>query len=70
MAGPSREIQEQDGEAEAENSNKSRFHKASEQEIEALKLDAKAVRTHQQTRWEIKILRGRSHVFFNTTVVL
>lgn len=35
-----------------------RFHRASDQEIAQLQMDAKARRTHQQTRWGVNILKG------------
>lgn len=60
VAGPSRSIQENDGNGEGDNTNISRFHKASEEEIESLQLDAKATHTHQQTKWGVKIIRHRS----------
>lgn len=46
-----------------ENGVKSRFHKASDKEIESLQLDAKAACTHQQTKWGIKILKGKAKTF-------
>lgn len=35
------------------------FHSATDEEIAKLQMDAKAQKTHNQTRWGIKILRGR-----------
>lgn len=37
---------------------KTRFHTATEQEVAQLQMDAKAQRTHQQTRWGVNILIG------------
>lgn len=47
-------------------SKNSRFHKTSEKEMEKLQLDAKAARTHQQTKWGVNILKGRFNYLFLT----
>lgn len=49
---------EEVGKDPLETSKKSRFHKTSEKEMQKLQLDAKAARTHQQTRWGVNILKG------------
>lgn len=38
---------------------KARFATVSEQELESLQFDAKAKRTHQQTKWGVKLFKGR-----------